>query len=240
MNVLKLIASNSFITVNVEIAKEIGLEAAVVLGELCSSQVYWEKQNGLSEGMFYETAEQIEQKTTLTRYQQAKAIKVLEEFGILDTDLRGLPAKKYFHVNEEVLQSKFLKNFKTGIEETLKQEVKKLEGNNKRDNKKRELIKENNTVVLNSALSEPVKEKVIDFLAYRDEMKKPYKSVRGLKTFVNEVAKQEQLHGATAVIQCIDKSMQNGWQGVFWEKIDGAKEKTGVDAIWDMAFGGQQ
>lgn len=221
MNVIKLVASSSFLTVNVAIAHEIGLDSAVVLGELASAQVYWEERGEVDEsGMFYETAEQIEEKTTLSPYKQAKAIKELEARGLVKTKMKGVPAKKYFFVDGEelgrLLESKFPKNLKASIQKTLNQDSKKLEGNNKRVNKKREVIKENNTV-LNSLLSEPVKEKLIDFLEYRKEIKKPYKSERSVKALVTQVEKQEKRIGAAAVIECIDKSMRSGWQGLFWD-----------------------
>lgn len=48
MNVLKLIASDSFITVNKELIKKVGLEEAIILGELASELDYWTKNNGLT------------------------------------------------------------------------------------------------------------------------------------------------------------------------------------------------
>ncbi len=230
MNVIKLVASSCFLTVNVMIAQEVGLDAAVVLGELASTQVYWEEHGEVDEnGMFYETAEQIEKKTTLTPYKQAKAIKALEDRGLVKTKMKGVPAKKYFFVDGEelgrLLESKFPKNLKTSIQKTLKQDSKKLEGNNKRENKKREIRKDKRDIVLNSSLSQPVIEKVIDYLEYRKEMGKPFKSARGLQTLVNTIEKQEQMQGATAVIECINKSMSSGWQGLFWDKQDTGKDR---------------
>ena len=241
MNVIKLVASSCFLTVNVMIAQEVGLDAAVILGELASTQVYWEEHGEVDEnGMFYETAEQIEKKTTLTPYKQAKAIKALEDRGLVKTKMRGVPAKKYFFVDGEelgrLLESKFPKNLKTSIQKTLKQDSKKLEGNNKRENnkrenKKREIRKDKRDIVFNSTLSEPVGEKLIEYLEYRDEMKKPFKSERGIKTLVGQVEKQEQIHGATAVIGVIDKTMSNGWQGLFWDKIENSRPTSKLDMI---------
>lgn len=236
MNVIKLVASSCFLTVNVMIAQEVGLDAAVVLGELASTQVYWEEHGEVDEnGMFYETAEQIEKKTTLTPYKQAKAIKALEDRGLVKTKMKGVPAKKYFFVDGEelgrLLESKFPKNLKTSIQKTSKQDSKKLEGNNKRENKKREVIKDKRDIVFDSTLSDPVKEKVLDFLEYREEIKKPYKSERSIQSFVKQVEKQEQIHGSIAVIECIDKSIQNGWQGVFWDKIENSRPTNKLDMI---------
>lgn len=84
--------------------------------------------------------------------------------------------------------------------------------------------KDNISVLLSdSSLSEPVREKVLDFLEYRKEIKKPYKSERGIKSLVSQIEKQEQVIGSIAVIRVIDTSMQNGWQGLFWDKVQKPK-----------------
>ena len=235
MNVLQLIASNSFLTVNVLIAKEVGLDAAALLAELASAQMYWEQHSGLDEeGMFFETAEQIEERTTLTAYQQTKAAKVLEEKGLLRTRRKGIPAKKFYCVDGDqimaLFQNKFPKNLKTGHQKTLKQEPQFFEvSNNKQINNKQKIRIDINTTVSNSALSEPVKEKVLDFLAYRTEIKKPYKSERSIKSLVTQIEKQEQERGSTAVIACIDTTMQNGWIGLFWDKAPKAQANSPAD-----------
>ena len=240
---LQLIASSSFLTVNMAIAKQVGNDAAILLAELASSQVYFEGNGMLTDGMFFETVELIEDRTNLTKYQQAKAVKVLEESGILRTKLKGIPAKRYFFVDGEkiveLVDHKKSKNLTTGGQKTSPQEVKKLDRNNKRYNKNRETIIDKNNIVSESSLSEPVKEKVVDFLGYREEIKKPYKSERSIKSCVNQAEKQEQLHGSIAVIECIDKSIRNGWQGVFWDKIetpakDKLTEKLEAMESWGM------
>jgi hypothetical protein len=83
------------------IAKKVGNDAAILLAELASSQVYFENNGMLTDGMFFETVELIEDRTNLTKYQQSKAVKVLEEAGILKTKLKGIPAKRYFAVDGE-------------------------------------------------------------------------------------------------------------------------------------------
>lgn len=220
---LQLIASSNFLTVNMAIAKQVGNDAAILLAELASSQVYFEKHEMLTDGMFFETVEQIEDHTNLTKYQQAKAVKKLEEVGVLKTRMRGIPAKRYFLVNGEkileLVDRKKSKNFTTVGQKTLPQDVKKLDRNNKRETIKENNKRDNNNIVVNSSLSEPVKDKVLDFLAYRDEIKKPYKSERSIKSLVTQIEKQEQAIGSIAVIRVIDTSMQNGWQGLFWDKV---------------------
>jgi hypothetical protein len=89
-----------------------------------------------------------------------------------------------------------------------------------------------------SNLSEPVKEKVLDFLAYRKEIKKPYKSERSIKSLITQIEKQEQAIGSTAVIAVIDTSMQNGWQGLFWDKAPKQHEMSTAEAARYIDSGG--
>ena len=237
MNVLQLIASSSFLTVNMAIAKQVGNDAAILLAELASSQVYFESNGMLTDGMFFETVELIEDRTNLTKYQQSKAVKVLEESGVLKTKLKGIPAKRYFFVDGEkiadIVDHKKSKNLTTGGQKTLPQEVKKLDRNNKREKEKNNYKRDIPPLPPNEySISEPVWDKVTVFFEYRKQIKKPYKSETSIKSFLKEVEKQEQLHGATAVIDCIDKSIQSGWQGVFWDKIK--KSQSNLEEQFEM------
>lgn len=108
MNILKLLASNSFITVNKEIIKKIGLHEAIMFGDICSKYQYWAERGDLNEGFFYCSAKKFEQDTTLSWHQQKKAIDNLEKAGLIETDLIGLPRRKYFKVNEDMLKKMFL------------------------------------------------------------------------------------------------------------------------------------
>lgn len=229
MNLIQLIASSNFLTFNICIAKEVGNDAAILLAELSSSQIYFERQGMLTDGWFFETVEQIEERTNLSKYQQSKAVKRLEEVGILKTRMMGIPAKRFFLVDGDkilaLVDRKKSKNLTTGGQKTLPQEVKKLDRNNKRITIQ-ETNKDINSIVVNSSLSEPVKDKVIDFLTYRQEMKKPFKSEVGVRSLVKQIEKQEQMHGSVAVIDCIDMSMQSGWQGIFWDKIKDKKKSS--------------
>jgi len=141
MSILKLLASDGFLSVNKHIAQIVGLDAAVLLAELASSYNFFEAIEQLTpDGMFFETVERIQVNTTLSQYQQAKAVKVLSDAGILETKKVGIPAKRYFRINEEVLigilNHKSSKNLITGDEKTSSLDVKKLDCNNNKKNNK--------------------------------------------------------------------------------------------------------
>ena len=67
-------------------------------------------------------------------------------------------------------------------------------------------------------ISEPLKEKVHEWLQYKSEIGDSYKTT-GFKTLLKQVEKAEQAHGATAVMNQIDVAMASTWHGMFLEKI---------------------
>ena len=106
---ISLIASSGYITVNKTIANMYGLEAAVILGELASEYEYWTKVKRMpKDGYFFSTVENVEKNTTLSRKRQQMALKVLQDAGIVDVKLMGLPAKRHIKLNEEVLLKNLL------------------------------------------------------------------------------------------------------------------------------------
>lgn len=140
MSVLKLLASDNYIVVNKDLIKILNLEGAVMFGQLASEYVYWESARKLEDGYFYSTIEDIQEKTSLTAYQQRNVIKMLEEKELINVKLMGMPAKRYIKINEnqviKILNNKMLKNLTTRCEKTLQQDVKKLHINNNINNNK--------------------------------------------------------------------------------------------------------
>ena len=94
MSVLELLSSSNFISVNKSIAAEVGLEAAVILGELASEHNYWSSRNELEDGYFYSTVENLQEKTFLSGHNQRIALEKLAEKGWIDIKKKGLPAKR--------------------------------------------------------------------------------------------------------------------------------------------------
>ena len=134
MGILQLISTSNFITVNKDLIKALGLEEAILLGELASEYDYWSTRNEIENGYFYSTIDNIEEKTTLTAYKQRKCLENLKNKGIIDIQIKGMPAKRYIKINEEqvfqIFNNKLLKDLTTRSEKFLQQDIKKLNGNN--------------------------------------------------------------------------------------------------------------
>lgn len=64
-----------------------------------------------------------------------------------------------------------------------------------------------------------IAEKVFEWLKYKSEIKKPYNTETGFNTFLKRVKTHLIKYGEEAVIDVIDESMANGYQGVIWDKL---------------------
>jgi hypothetical protein len=99
-----LLSSTAFLILNKELARQIGLKAAVLLADLISKEEYF-IANGMTDGWFFNTENNIEQDTTLNAYNQRKCIKILKQKNLIAVKRKGIPAKQFFKINEEqVLQ----------------------------------------------------------------------------------------------------------------------------------------
>ncbi len=109
--------------------------------------------------------------------------------------------------------------------------IKELENGRRKEKSEKEKSPLTQKELLESLLAEkqisaPLCEKLHEWIAYKSEIKKPYKE-RGLKTLLNQVESAEQKHGSSAVIACFDKSMGNGYQGVFFDELDRQPKRGG-------------
>lgn len=104
-------ASNNYGLYNKTLAKKIGLHESIFLGEIISEYDYWNRMHSLTDdGYFYSTVENVMESTTLSDYQQRSIIKHLVELKILDVKVAGMPAKRYFRINEEQFYAMLLED----------------------------------------------------------------------------------------------------------------------------------
>ena len=103
-----LLSSTAFIVLNKELARSVGLKEAVLLADLISKEEYFISQ-GMTDGWFFNTEANIEADTTITPYQQRKCLSTLKTEGLIQVKRKGIPAKKYFKINEQQV-IKFLNN----------------------------------------------------------------------------------------------------------------------------------
>ncbi len=98
-----LLANNGYIIVNKVLIRKLGLECAILIGELCSEYLYWERQNKLENGFFYSTRENIFNNTGISSYYQRKVIAKLVQRKIVIEKYEGIPQKMWYTLNFDKL-----------------------------------------------------------------------------------------------------------------------------------------
>ena len=112
-----LLSTDGFIIYNKKLARIIGTNPAILLGYLCSEYNFYSNNGQLDRGMFFCTREKIKYNTGLTETEQRTATKKLKELGIIETELKGMPSKTYYKINETNI------NVFLSSEETLQQDL---------------------------------------------------------------------------------------------------------------------
>lgn len=99
MDALDYLASSNYIIVNRSLMAAIGINEALVLGELASECKYWREVGKLQDGeWFFSTDDNIAERVPLSKPTIRRAIDRLKELGLIDTKLMGMPAKRFIRL----------------------------------------------------------------------------------------------------------------------------------------------
>ena len=92
-------SSGSFFILNKAIVLKYGVNVALMLTALAEG----EELTSNGDEWFYQTRDTIAKFTGLKKTKQDNALKVLIDLGIVDKKVVGIPAKRYFRLNEKKL-----------------------------------------------------------------------------------------------------------------------------------------
>lgn len=97
------------------------------------------------------------------------------------------------------------------------------------EKKKKKPLKQQQLEILESilpefpSLSEELINTLKEWVKYKAEIKKTY-SDTGMKVFVKKVANNEMAYGTNKLIETIEYSMSNSYQGVVWDRLNDPKK----------------
>ncbi len=77
---------------------------SISVGLLLSQMLYWHGKGSKSDGWMYKTVEELKKETGLTRSQQETAIRRCKSHGLMETKLAGIPAKRHFRLDVDMLE----------------------------------------------------------------------------------------------------------------------------------------
>lgn len=182
MGIVKLLANNGYFVVNRNLARLIGLNEAIIFGELCSEYDYWESRSMLDDGeWFYSTADNIEKNTTIKRKTQDRTIASLKEKGLIETKLKGVPAKRYIKINEQVVGNLLGQNVQTGLVKMTELDGSKGTTNNNKLNNNNNSNK------------------------YIDDIWSLYPNKKGKARAVTKIPKLVDKYGYEQIVRCIER-----------------------------------
>ena len=101
--VLELLRSDGIIPLNKKLMRSLGVNTTIIYSELISRYKYFEDRGLLTDdGWFFNTVEDLEGGTTFKEKIQRRCIKQLVECGLIEQELRGVPAKRFFKICTEI------------------------------------------------------------------------------------------------------------------------------------------
>lgn len=111
MKIIERLNPTNSVSFNRAVAHALGLGAAVVYSALISKQVYYEQRGMLDEkGFFFSSIADLQESTSMGKYQQSNAIRTLTDAGLVECKKRGMPARRCFRVRDDLeLLDKLLK-----------------------------------------------------------------------------------------------------------------------------------
>lgn len=229
MSTIQLLAQKNFITFSKVIAKLYGVNAAILLGALCTYQSYNDEQE------FVKTQAEISDDTCLSAYEIRTATNVLQKEGVLTVELKGVPAQNHY----KVVENKLLKILTTGDEKIAQLDVENFDNytstNTNIINKNKNLKKKiNNKGTLSggkptlesivSAQTVELQEPLRDFIEMRKTIKKPI-TPRGLTLAINTLYGLSQ--STSEQIEIINQSIVHSWQSFYSLKSESGGQRNG-------------
>jgi len=106
--VMQLLRADGSVATNKKLMREVGPIEAILYGELFSRCAYFEERGRLTkDGFFYNTVEDMQKDTGLTRKLQKPAIDKLVNMGLIEMEIRGIPAKRHFRFTYDNMENLF-------------------------------------------------------------------------------------------------------------------------------------
>ena len=99
--IIELLNPDNTISAHRYIAHAIGMTETIIYSAMIAKQTYYLKNSMLCEdGWFYSTVNDLQESTTFGIKAQRTAIAHLVEHGLIECEMKGIPAKRYFRISE--------------------------------------------------------------------------------------------------------------------------------------------
>lgn len=195
----EVLRSSAYWTLNKTVVQLVGVESAIILSSFADAEAMMADEAG----WFYQTSETVEKQTTLSRHKQNTALANLEKKGLIEKELRGMPAKRYFRINHARLANKIAEFQQTRLPNISKQDCRISATNKERNNKERnnkDIVHEPKTVQASDTSRSDKKKEIDEFF---ESVWKLYPKKRGKDQVGNPKRKELYKAGVEEVKKAI-------------------------------------
>ena len=134
-------------------------------------------------------------------------------------------------VNDRLVTAERPPEIEKEIEIETEIDIRDRERDRGRDREKKDLFE---TLLPTYQISEPLADKIREYLRYRKEQHRFTYRETGLKNFLRETEKAEQEYGSIAVISCFSETMKNGWKGIFYDRIQKEEKRDTKSLLQEL------
>lgn len=224
MGILQLLAKENYITYHKTLAKVLGVDEAILFGELCSmSNLYGYE--------FFCEQNKLMNDTCLTEYRIRNALKSLQKANLVSVVKKGLPAKNYYVLDENELlkileyqSTSAIKFDTTGndnfdstcndkSDSTFNKNTNSKNTGIKNTTKKKERKKTSYDEILSTVKDDSLKELYLEYIKMRKLIKSPMTD-RALVMLINKVNELEPF-SVERQKQLLENAIMNNWKSVY-------------------------
>ena len=193
---------------------------------------HWKIHNFIRKDTYHPTIYEKEKEMLSLDKSDAYSLEPQDEYVTSPLQVRNESVTSPLRVRDESVTSPLQvrnvdKNSIEKVREDKVREDKKRKDKGREDKTRKEDLFE--TLLPSYQISEPLADKIREYLRYRKEQHRFTFQEVSLNAFLKKAEKAEQQYGSSAVMSCFDKTISNGWKGVFYESLpkpDKPKEES--------------
>ncbi len=225
------LSQDAYFVINKFLVQQLGLTETTLLSLLLDRHSLFTQQEQTKDGWFFCTNQYLQETLNLGRSTVDTALANLEKQHLIETQRKGLPAKKYYRLSFDTIKSTMERNNQVcrnsadlcaEIEQVIKKEDINLNTGIERKRKKKDFDL--------SFVGDAYKEAFSEWLQYKQSIGKPYHTQQSVElcyrhalTFAADDPQQFR--------QVIEQSIANGWAGLFQLKHNTAYGNTTHSAV---------
>lgn len=209
------LSQDAYLVVNKFIVSQLGLVEANLLSLLLDRHTLFTQQEQTKDGWFFCTNQYLQETLNIGRTTADTALANLEKQQLIETQRKGLPAKKYYRISFDNVKSIMERNKQVCRNSTNLIDENQQVINNKDINLNSSIERKNKKKDFDlSFVGEAYREAFSEWLQYKQSIGKPYRTQQSVELCYRN-ALSLSADNPQQFRRVIEQSIANGWAGLF-------------------------